>query len=41
VLQYVGKKRLDWEGRIYGYDDGTFFVVAIGSLPDLIASPNE
>lgn len=32
VLQYVGKKRLDWEGRIYGYDDGTFFVVDIDDV---------
>jgi len=43
ILQYVGR-RMQWHDRIYGYDDGTFFVCnidEIGYPPSLIELANE
>jgi len=32
TLQYVGRRNLDWHDRVYGYDDGTFFVINIDEI---------
>jgi hypothetical protein len=43
VLQYVGR-RMQWHDRVYGYDDGTFFVCnidEIGYPPSLVELANE
>lgn len=32
ILQYVGGRRLQWHDRIYGYDDGTFFVCNVDEI---------
>jgi hypothetical protein len=33
TLQYVGSHRLDFEGYIYGYPEGTFFAVTLSEIP--------
>jgi hypothetical protein len=39
ILQYIGRRRLDWHDSLYGYDEGTFFVCnldEIGYPPSLV-----
>ena len=33
VLQYVGGRRLDFEGYLYGYPEGTFFAATLSEIP--------
>jgi len=44
ILWYAGRRRLQWHDRLYGYDDGTFFVCnldEIGYAPQLTELAEE